>query len=192
MAIITVLPSLLGMRTGVLDFADRIRSAGHDVRFVDYLDGQTFDSIETARAHRDEVGAATLMARARELAKDIPDGFIPAGFSSGVGAAQGLALSRPVRGMIAVVGGGQLSEFGKDWPADTPVQYHLMADDPYVDPSAVEREAVAIRSAGSPAEVFHYSGGGHLFFDRTLPQDYDRQATDEMMSRVLEFVETID
>src|SRR5918997_2099327 len=87
MTTIALFHSVLGVRPGVLDAADRLRSAGHDVRVVDQYDGQVFDDYAEAGALVERVGFPALMAAALDAVADLPDGFVAAGFSNGSGMA---------------------------------------------------------------------------------------------------------
>ena len=40
-----------GLTSGVVEFADRLRPAGHTVHTPDLFDGHTFDTIEEGMAH---------------------------------------------------------------------------------------------------------------------------------------------
>ena len=67
MSKIALFHSVLGVRSGVVDAADRLRSEGHDVEIVDQYDGLVFDDYETASAYAADVGYPVLMERARRL-----------------------------------------------------------------------------------------------------------------------------
>jgi|CZKW01.1.fsa_nt_gi hypothetical protein len=74
--------SVLGVRPGVIDAAERLRSAGH---VVDQYDGRVFDDYEKASAFAEDVGYPVLMERAVVGVEHLADGFIAAGFSNGGG-----------------------------------------------------------------------------------------------------------
>ena len=56
MSEIVLFHSVLGLRAGVLDAADRLRAAGHTVHTPDYFDGRTYDEYPPAFEFLDEIG----------------------------------------------------------------------------------------------------------------------------------------
>jgi len=57
MTTVALFHSVLGVRQGVLDAADRLRLDGHDVLVVDLYDGRTFDDYTPAMSFAwEEVG----------------------------------------------------------------------------------------------------------------------------------------
>ena len=56
MSDIVLFHSVLGLRAGVLDAADRLRAAGHTVHTPDYYDGRTYDEYPPAFEFLDEIG----------------------------------------------------------------------------------------------------------------------------------------
>ena len=79
MAHVALFHSVLGVRAGVVDAADRLRAAGHEVLVVDQYDGRVFDGYEEANAYVEEVGFPELMARALAAVEGLPDGFVAIG-----------------------------------------------------------------------------------------------------------------
>lgn len=194
MATVALFPSVLGVRAGIYDFADRLRAVGHDVRILDYLDGRTFETydegMEAAKEHDDKV----VLGHALKLAKDgVPPGMVVAGFSMGAAMAEHVALQMQARGAILVGGAAPTRWFGdRTWPADCPVQVHHKAEDPFFEPDEAQDALASLRAGGAEVEDFAYDGAGHLFNDQGLTEEYDAAATELMMQRVIDFLEEVD
>ena len=100
MTTIALFHSVLGVRRGVEDAADRLRAFGYDVHVVDQYGGRSFDSPEEAAAHVEALGFPALMQAALGATADLPDGFVAAGFSNGAGMAEHVALHRSVSAAV--------------------------------------------------------------------------------------------
>jgi dienelactone hydrolase len=189
MTTIVIFHSVLGVRRGELDAADRLHAAGHQVIVPDLYEGRTFDEYEPAMAFSRSLDPDLLYERALAAVAELPDGFVVAGFSQGSGIATFVATRRAVSGVLQFSGLNPLEWFGDDarWPADVDSQSHQTEEDPFRDP--VEEQAVAdVAAAGGRLELFFYPGSGHLFTDPTRPEEYDAGATELLWSRVLPFV----
>jgi dienelactone hydrolase len=177
-----------GLTDGVREFADQLRSAGHQVTVPDLFDGRTFPSIEAGVAYAQETGFDTIIERGRLAAESLPADLVYAGFSLGVLPAQMLAQTRPgARGALLLGACLPPSEFGGEWPAGVPVQIHGMDSDPLF---AAEGDLDAARDlvkAADGAELFLYPGDRHLFADSSLAS-YDEAAATLLKERVLEFL----
>jgi dienelactone hydrolase len=191
---ILLFPSVLGVRTGVTDTADRLRAAGHRVEVVDVLDGTTFDSYEPALARSKEMGGDAQEAIALERSRVVEGPFVAVGFSSGAALAMYVATQRPddVRGVVAM-GGAMPTKYLGDgtapWPSGVPAQEHMGAHDDFDDGPEVRAEFVAdVEKAGATPELFRYDGGGHLFNEPGLPAEHDPAAAEEFYARLLAFV----
>jgi dienelactone hydrolase len=101
---IALFHSVLGVRPGVHDAADRFRRSGHDVTVVDQYEGRVFDDYAEASRFAESIGYPILMRRAEEAVKDLPDGFVAAGFSNGGGMAEYVATRRSVSGVLMLSG----------------------------------------------------------------------------------------
>jgi dienelactone hydrolase len=188
MADIALFHSVLGVRYGILDAAERLRSAGHEVLVVDQYDGRVFDDYEEGLAFYEAIGYGELMGRAVAAVEALPDGFMIAGFSNGGGMAEHVATVRPVRGVLMLSGALPLAMLGGDaWPAGGPAQIHYAVDDPSRPQEWIDAVVDDVRGAGAPVETFDYPGAGHLFTDASLPDEYDREAADPLWARVLSF-----
>jgi hypothetical protein len=86
-----------GLTSGVRDFAERLRRAGHLVHVPDLYAGQVFDELEAGMAYAQEVGFGEIIERGRVATGGLPGELVYAGFSLGVLPAQMLAQSRPAR-----------------------------------------------------------------------------------------------
>lgn len=104
MTSIALFHSVLGVRQGVQDAADRFRQAGHNVRIIDQYGGRVFDDYEEASAFAESIGYPTLMQQAVDAVQDLPDGFVVAGFSNGGGMSEYVATQRPVSGVLMLSG----------------------------------------------------------------------------------------
>jgi dienelactone hydrolase len=193
MTTVALVPSVLGIRPGVLDAAERLGRDGHDVLVVDLFEGRTFDDYEPAMAFaEEELGHAELMRRAREAVADLPDGFVAAGFSLGCVMAVHIATQRAVSGVLMIAGALPASALGADarWPAGVPAQTHATLGDPWREQDMIDQAALEVQAAGGTLEVFDYPGTGHLFTDASLRAEYDPVGTELLWSRVLPFVRT--
>ncbi|MBN9608853.1 MAG: dienelactone hydrolase [Actinobacteria bacterium 69-20] len=188
MTSIALFHSVLGVRRGVLDAAERLRVAGHDVRVVDQYDGRVFDDYREASAFAESIGYPALMRRAAEGVQDLPDGFVVAGFSNGGGMAEYVATQRAVSGVLMLSGALALAMIGAErWPAGVPGQIHYTVDDPFRNQPGIDAVLANAREAGADVETFDYPGRGHLFTDASLPDEFDAEATELLWQRVLAF-----
>ncbi|WP_432482910.1 dienelactone hydrolase family protein [Kineococcus esterisolvens] len=188
MAEIALFHSVLGVRPGVHEAAQRLRTAGHEVLVVDQYDGRVFDDYEQAGRHVEEIGFPELMGRAVEAVEPLQDGFIAAGFSNGAGMAEHVATQRTCGGVLLFSGALPLAVLGGvAWHADTPAQIHYAQDDPFRRQQWIDALVIDITSSGSRVEVFDYPGSGHLFTDPSLPGEHDPLAAASLWERAEAF-----
>ena len=181
-----------GLTPGVIAFAEGLRRAGHAVHAPDLYEGRTFATLEEGLAHAGEVGFGEVMARGLRAVEGLPVGLVYAGFSLGVGPAQGLAHTRPeARGALLFHACLPVSEFSPSWPAGVPVQVHAMEADPEFDNGWDLPAARALVEEAGDGELFLYPGSRHLFADVSLPS-YDADAAALLGKRVLAFLDRID
>jgi len=177
-----------GLTPGVIEFADKLRSAGHLVHTPDLFDGRTFNSIEEGMAFVEQLGFGEIIERGKQVAEKFSSELVYAGFSLGVVPAQMLTQTRPgAKGALFFYSCVPYTEFGETWPKSVPVQIHGMDHDPYfVGEGDIDaaREVVEIAEDG---ELFLYLGDQHYFADSSLPS-YDPKATKLLLKRVLEFL----
>ncbi len=178
----------LGLTSGVVALADRLRAAGHTVHTPDLYDGRTFDTVESGVDHARGLGFGNLVERGAAIASELPDDIVYAGISMGVMPAQNLAQNRAgARGAVFFESSVPAEECGGPWPAGVPLQIHAMDADPEFVPSGDIDAARELVSAADDGELFLYPGDQHLFTDESLPS-YDAEATALTTTRVLEFL----
>ncbi len=174
-----------GLTDGVKAFADELRAAGHTVHTPDLHEGRTFATLPEAMSYVQETGFDTIIGRGVTAAESLPSEVAYVGFSLGVLPAQYLAQTKPgAKGAVFVYSFVPPSELGSEWPADVPLQIHMMDSDPEVLPPNGDLEAA---QAMEGAELFLYPGHRHLFADSSLP-DYDEAAATQLTQRVLAFL----
>jgi dienelactone hydrolase len=180
-----------GLTSGVRDFAERLRDAGHVVHVPDLYEGRVFEDLEEGVAHAQGIGFGSVMERGRAAAEGLPDELVYAGFSLGVMPAQMLSQTRPgAKGALLFHSCVPPSEFGTEWPPGVPVQIHGMDGDPFfVDEGDIDAARALVESA-SDAELFLYPGNEHLFADNGLPA-YTPDAARLLTERTLEFLEGV-
>jgi dienelactone hydrolase len=190
MASIALFHSVLGIRAGVTQAADRLRAAGHEVLVVDQYDGKSFASYAEGDRFVEELGGyPELMDRAVRGVESLPDGFVAFGFSNGGGAAEFVATQRAVAGSIMVSGSLPLHFLGQSrWPTGVPAQIHYTLDDPKRHEGWADELAASIVEVGAKVDVFAYPGSGHLFTDPTLPDEYDPALTEQMWAHIDAFL----
>lgn len=187
MAEVLLFHHALGLTTGCVAFADRLRAAGHVVHTPDLYEGRTFTELTDGVAHAEEIGFATVIERGRHAADELPADIVYAGLSLGVMPAQMLAQTRPsAKGAVLIHSSVPVEEFGDRWPDGVPLQIHTMADDDWGDVDIARQLADTIEGA----ELFLYPGDRHLFTDNSVP-DYDEDAAAMVLGRVLAFLVTI-
>jgi dienelactone hydrolase len=192
MAIVAIFHSALGVRPGLAEFASKLKTIGREVHIVDQYDGQVFDDYDEAGAYVDEVGFPDLMVKAIQGVADRPDGFVVIGFSNGAGMAEFVAANRPVSGVVMASGALPLETIGITWPQGVPAQIHSTVDDPRRDQKAIDSVKQAVEDAGGTVEVFDYPGSGHLFADSSLPDEYQPEEAELMLTRIKDFLDGID
>lgn len=171
-----------GLTDGVRAFADDLRAAGHEVTVPDLYGGRVFATLDEGVAHAEAVGFGAIVAAGVEAAQDLPRDLVYAGFSLGAMPAQQLAQQRPgARGALLYHSAVPPEEFGGSWPADVPLQMHIMRDDPWDDLPVMEQLAEA------GGELFTYDGDAHLFTDRSLDA-HDPEAAGLVTERTLDFL----
>ena len=188
MAEIVLFHHAQGLTTGVVEFADTLRRAGHTVHTPDLYDGRTFETLDEGLGYAKEVGFGEVFERGVKAAEPLPAELVYAGFSLGVMPAQALAQTRAgARGALLFYSALPVSEFGGSWPDGVPVQVHAMDADPFFVGEGDIEAARAIVAEADDAELFLYPGDQHLFADSSLPA-YDEDAAGLMQQRVLAFL----
>ncbi|HUC21231.1 MAG TPA: dienelactone hydrolase family protein [Streptosporangiaceae bacterium] len=177
-----------GRTDGIVQFAERLRSAGHQVTVPDLFEGKTFTSIEDGVGYAQSTGFDTIIERGRAAAEALPAEVVYAGFSLGVLPAQMLAQTRAgARGALLLEACVPVSEFSSEWPSDVPVQIHGMDSDAFFAGEGDLDAAKDLVATAKDAELFLYPGDRHLFADSSL-RSYDEGAASLLTQRVLDFL----
>ncbi|PSL54184.1 dienelactone hydrolase [Saccharothrix carnea] len=177
-----------GLTSGVREFAERLRQAGHTVHTPDLFEGHVFERLEDGAAYAQEVGFGTIVERGRAAASELPSDVFYAGFSLGVLPAQMLAQTRPgARGALLYSACVPVSEFGSAWPDGVPVQVHAMEGDEFFVEEGDLDAARALISSTPTAALFLYPGDHHLFADPSLPT-YTPTAATTLLTRTTTFL----
>lgn len=185
---IALFHSVLGVRRGVTEAAERLSSAGFHVTVVDQYDGRVFDDYEQASSFAEDIGYAALMQIANEAVAHLPDGFVAIGFSNGGGMSEYVATQRNVGGVVLLSGTLPLDMLGVDeWPHGVPAQIHYSADDPFRNQEWIDDVIASVREADGTVEFYEYPGAGHLFSDPSLPDEYHSDNAELLWERVIEF-----
>ena len=180
-----------GLTPGLVAFAEELRRIGHTVHTPDLFEGRTFDTVVEGVAHAEEIGFGEVLERAVRAAEGLPADVVYAGFSLGVGSAQGLTQTRPgARGALLFHACLPVSEFGPSWPEGVPVQVHAMEADREFDNGWDLPAARALVEEAEDAELFLYPGDRHLFADSSLPS-YDADAAALLSRRVHAFLDRL-
>jgi dienelactone hydrolase len=184
---IVLFHSAMGLRPGVLAFADELRADGHLVHVPDLYDGHVFDDRLDGIAYRDQTGIPKLTERATESVADLPAELVYAGFSLGAAPAQLFAQTRAgARGALLLHGCLPSAAFGRPWPSGVPLAVHTTESDPFVDQDVAE--ALVAEASG---ELYRYLGAAHLFFEPGL-SDYQPAAATLATERILDFLRRVD
>lgn len=189
---VVVYHSAYGLRPAIIEFADRLRAAGHQVRTPDLYDGEVFSDRNDAIRKIQELGFDTLLERAREAVEDLPPDLVYAGFSNGGVCAELLAATRAgARGAVLIHAPLMVRDLGWTvWPSNVPVQVHFADKDPIKNQAVIDALSARVRQSGSEFEQFEYEAPGHLFADPAFPV-YNANAAELMTQRVLEFLERV-
>ena len=188
MAEIVLFHHAQGLTSGIVAFADQLRSAGHLVHTPDLFAGRTFPTLDQGMAFVQEIGLPEVIARGERAVERLPAALVFAGFSLGVVPAQKLAQTRPgARGALLFYSCVPVSEFGSAWPPGVPVQVHGMDADPIFAGEGDIDAARALVAEAEQAELFLYHGNQHYFADSSMPS-YDEEASALLMKRVLDFL----
>jgi dienelactone hydrolase len=180
-----------GLTSGVLDFADTLRAAGHTVHTPDLYDGHTYETLDEGLAYMRSQGFGAILGLGKAAVEELPEELVYAGFSLGVMPAQLLAQTRPgAKAAILMESCVPPSEFGTSWPDAVPVQVHGKDADPSFAGEGDIDAARALVADAPDAELFIYPGEQHLFADNSLGS-YDPEAAGLLTERVLAFLDRV-
>ena len=190
MAEVVLFHHALGLTRGVIEFADKLRGAGHLIHTPDLFEGRTFPSIDQGMAHGQTLGFETIANRGEDAVDGLTPHLVYAGFSLGVVPAQKLAQTRPgAAGGLFFYACVPASYFGA-WPVGLPAQIHGMDADPYFVHEGDIDAARVLAESTDRVELYLYGGNQHYFADSTLSA-YDEPAASLMTTRVLDFLENV-
>jgi dienelactone hydrolase len=181
-----------GLTTGITDFAETLREAGHTVHTPDLYDGKTFETLDEGLAYMRQVGFDSILERGKTAGEALPAEVVWAGFSLGVMPAQLLAQTRPgAKGALLMESCVPPSEFSDDgWPADVPVQVHGMDEDPIFAGEGDLDAGRALVGEAPDGELFLYPGKVHLFADNSI-STYDAEQAAVLTDRVVAFLDRV-
>ncbi len=187
---VVVYHSAYGLRPAIIEFADKLRAAGHLVYTPDLYDGEVFSDRNDAIRKIQELGFDKLLDRAQAAVEALAHNLVYAGFSNGGACAELLAATRPgARGAILIHSPLMVRDLGWTvWPTNVPVQVHFADKDPIRNQAVIDSLSMKVRQSGSNFEQFEYDAPGHLFADPAFPA-YNANAAELMTTRVLEFLE---
>lgn len=186
---VVVYHSAYGLRPAIIEFAARLRAAGHVVHTPDLYNGEVFSDRNDAIRKIQELGFDRLLERAVAAVDRLPHDLLYAGFSNGGACAELLAATRPgARGAILIHAPLMVRALGWTvWPSNVPVQVHFADKDPIRNQAVIDALEVKVRQSGSNFERFDYDAPGHLFADPAFPA-YNANAAELLTRRVLEFL----
>ncbi len=177
-----------GLTPGVIGFADELRRAGHIVHAPDLYEGRMFEDLEAGVGYAQEIGFRTIIDRGVDVARELVDDLVYAGFSLGVLPAQQLAQTRPgATGALLFSACVPPSEFDSMWPDALPLQIHGMDADEFFAGEGDLDAAEGLVDGHENRQLFLYEGNEHLFADASLPS-YDEVAATLLTRRVLDFL----
>jgi dienelactone hydrolase len=189
---VVVYHAAYGLRPAVIEFANRLRAAGHTVHTPDLYDGEVFSDRNDAVRKIQELGFDKLLERAVAAAEKLPHDLVYAGFSNGGSCAELLAATRAgARGAILMHAPLMVRGLGWTvWRSNVPVQVHFADKDPIKNQAVIDVLAIKVRHAGASFQQFDYDAPGHLFADPGFPA-YNAASTELMTNRVLAFLQKL-
>ncbi|WP_203994809.1 dienelactone hydrolase family protein [Micromonospora lutea] len=178
--------SVYGLRPAVLEAADRLRAAGHQVHSPDLYGVPAVDSVAEGFALLERVGQQTVLDRARAALDGLPPDTVLAGFSMGAGVAGAMLAERPdTAGLLLLHGTGGSPAAVRP---GLRVNLHLADPDAYDPPDEVDQWQREMTAAGADLVVYRYPLAGHLFTDPATA-DHDPVAAELAWDRVLAFLD---
>lgn len=191
MATVVLLHHALGLTSSLRDYADVLRSYGHDVTTPDLFDGHTFANVHAGVSYAESLGFDTLVAKAETAVNRLPADAVYMGFSLGVLPAQHLAQTRPgARGAVLFYACAPESMLARPLPHDTPVQIHANEFDPFFTHDGDIDNAHALVTSHPSVELYLYPGTGHLFAETNHP-DFEADSAMQARGRVASFLASI-
>ncbi|MFB7759973.1 dienelactone hydrolase family protein [Streptomyces xiamenensis] len=186
MAHIALFHSILGLRPAERLAAERLRAAGHQVITPDLFGGATATTLDEGFQLLDRVGWATVVHRARQALRAMPEETVLAGVSMGTGVVTELWPEHTAAAGVLLL--HATAELPASVPPGTRVQLHAAEPDDFVPPENVAALRRAAREQGVELEIFRYPGAGHFYIDRE-GEDHDPEAAELTWRRVLDFLD---
>ena len=172
MARVALFHSVLGVRPGITDAAERLRAAGHEVLVVDQYDGRVFDDYESAGAFVESVGFPELMGAGAGRDRGPRRRLRRHGLLQRRRHGRVRRDAAPVSGVLMLSGALPLEMLGVDaWPAGVPAQIHYAEKDPFRQQEWIDAVVEKVRETAE-VETFDYAGGG-----TSSPTRRDRRST---------------
>ena len=190
MANVIVFHSVLGVRTSILDFCQKLENHGHHVNCVDLYDGKSFDDMQEAYDHFVSIGIPGMMERTLRYTRDLPGDAVYIGFSNGGASALLLAGTKPgAKGCVLIHAAMPITALGiEKWPAAVPVEVHYAKVDPWKEVDGILQLEKEVKASGASYAYHEYPIEGHLFTDAALPE-YHRESSDRVFQRVLRLID---
>ncbi|MGZ5416106.1 MAG: dienelactone hydrolase family protein [Nocardioides sp.] len=187
MADIVLFHHVGGLTEGVVAFAEMLRDGGHTVQTPDLFDGRTFADLHDGIAYVDSVGEESFAARAAEMVAPMAADLVYGGMSMGAARAAEQVLARPgAKGAFFLYGAIAPSWWEAAWPDGVPSQAHVTDGDEWREPDAEAEYLAEVPGA----ELFVYSGSGHLFAEPGHT-DYDEEVARLATRRILAFLTSL-
>jgi dienelactone hydrolase len=188
---IVVFHFALGLRPGLLQWADRLRAAGYRVHMPDLYDGEVFDDASGAIRKIQELGFDEILLRGQVSVAQLPKELVYIGFSNGGACAELLATARSgARGVVLIGAPLPIRDLGWTvWPRGVPVQIHFGEADSRRNERVIAELGSRVRKADAVFNEHIYPTAMHHFAD---PQwsGYDAASAELMFERVLAFLAT--
>lgn len=190
---VLVLHSWWGLTEEVKDLCNRLADAGYVAMAPDLFDGRTASTVEDGQALLLESDANHMAAGVTSCADALrrmpaTNGHAISVIGFSMGASLGLWLSEREAGRVgAVVAyyGSQGIDFTETSAA---YLFHIVNDDPMLDPDEVALMEASLGLAGCEIEIESYDGVLHFFAEDGSPT-YDPDAAEEAWVRTLAFLD---
>jgi dienelactone hydrolase len=188
---VVVFHSALGLRPGLLQWAQRLRDAGHWVHTPDLYDGEVFHDVGGAVRKIQEIGFDGMLERSMAAVSQLPEQMMYVGFSNGGACAELLAATRPGAEAAILIGAPlPIRELGWDvWPGSVPVQVHFSENDARRSQPIIDRLKERVLGSGARFEEHTYAGSCHHLADPDWP-DYNADAAALVFDRVVKFLDS--
>ena len=188
---LVIFHSALGLRPGLVHWADRLRKAGVTVHTPDLYDGEFFEDTTGALGKLQRLGFDEILARSQAAVSALPDNLAYMGFSNGGACAELLAATRTgARAAILVGAPLPIRDLGwKVWPGIR-VQIHFGDQDGLRRQHVIDAFTARVRQSGATLEEHIYPGAAHHFADPDLPS-YHAASSDLLLERVQQFLASL-